>query len=180
MTVSFQPTTSWSPALIGLGSNLGDGRAQLAAAWARLAAAEGIRPGAISRPYATAPVGVETSRPFTNAVGMVHTVLEPETLLGVLLAIETAMGRDRRQGPDRPVDLDLLTHGERRITSPSLILPHPRLCERAFVLVPLVELVPDGRHPVLSHTWAELLAALGPGGSHGVEPRSWRPGEIKL
>ena len=147
-------------AFIGLGSNLGDGRANLRAAWQRLAATPGITALRLSRPYATAPVEMESPHWFTNAAGALETRLDPGEVLAVLLAIEQALGRDRSQGRDRTVDLDLLLYDDQVLTTPELTLPHPEMSRRLFVLAPLEELAPDHRHPVSGQTIRQLRRQL--------------------
>lgn len=148
-------------AWIGIGSNLDDPRAQVCRALAGLAALPECEPGPASSLYRTAPVG-ETGQPdFCNAVAAVDTRLEPLALLRELQALERAQGRvrDRRWGP-RTLDLDLLLYGDEIIKRPGLTVPHPRMHERAFVLVPLAEAAPElevpGHGPV-----AGLAAAAG-------------------
>ncbi len=130
-------------AYIGLGANLGDTRRTLEQALAELAALPDSRLVAISGAYRSAPV--DAGGPdFLNAVAALETSLTPEVLLDALLGIELAHGRERpyRHAP-RTLDLDLLLHGRQQIASPRLSVPHPRLHQRAFVLVPLLELAPD-------------------------------------
>jgi 2-amino-4-hydroxy-6-hydroxymethyldihydropteridine diphosphokinase len=131
-------------AFIGLGSNLNDPDGQVRAALAALAHVESTRVCAVSSLYRSAPVGIEDQPEFVNAVAHVMTLLEPRPLLQHLLALESAQGRVRtvRNGP-RTLDLDLLLFGSRCIDEPGLVIPHPRMHERAFVLIPLVEIAPD-------------------------------------
>jgi 2-amino-4-hydroxy-6-hydroxymethyldihydropteridine diphosphokinase len=134
-------------ALIGLGSNLGDRQATLVAAMKALRARAGIFEIVTSSIYETAPVGVLDQPKFLNAVVAIRTSFTPEALLRVLQEIEHLFGRERRErwGP-RTLDLDLLDYeGEQRTTN-DLMLPHPRMFERAFVMVPLQELLTDGRY----------------------------------
>ena len=99
--------------------------------------------------------------PFTNAVASLRTSLQPLALLELLHAIETACGRVRsRPNAPRTLDLDLLAHGGTVLTGAGLILPHPRLAERRFVLQPLAEVAPDWRHPITGLTPGEMLALL--------------------
>jgi len=132
---------------VGLGANLGDARATLAAAVAALAALPGTRLVASSSLYRTAPV--DAGGPdYVNAAVELVTTLEPHALLQALQGIEQAHGRQRpyRHAP-RTLDLDLLAYGERAIDSPGLCVPHPRAHQRAFVLQPLAELAPGWRLP---------------------------------
>ncbi len=147
-------------AYVGLGSNLGDRRAMLDGAVAELGNTPGVRVLRASSSHETDPVGPPQPR-YLNAVAEVETSLAPRALLDRLLAVETRFGRVRgeRWGP-RTIDLDLLLHGGLVIDEPGLSVPHPRMTERAFVLAPLCELVPEGRHPVLGRTFRQLLADL--------------------
>lgn len=133
-------------AYVALGANLGDREASLRGALSKLAAEPGIGLHAISPVYETAPVGFTDQPSFLNMVARVGTEWPPLELLGRLLKIEREMGRvrDIRWGP-RNIDLDLLLVGETRMDTPELTLPHPRMGERAFVLVPLRDVWPEGR-----------------------------------
>lgn len=134
-------------AAIGLGANLGDPRANLADARARIAALPQTRLVACSSTYRSAPV--EADGPdFWNAVALVDTALPPRALLQALQAIEQAHHRRRpyRNAP-RTLDLDLLLYGDERIDEPDLVVPHPRMHLRAFVLHPLAELRPGTTIP---------------------------------
>jgi 2-amino-4-hydroxy-6-hydroxymethyldihydropteridine diphosphokinase len=148
-------------AYIGLGANLGDPRGQLEAAVTALAAVHGVRLVAVSSVYESDPVGPVSDQPvFLNAVARVMTTLPPTALLAALHGIEDELGRERtiRFGP-RTADLDLLLYDDLSSRDPALLLPHPRLAERRFVLEPLAELapalvLPDGR------SVRELLASV--------------------
>ncbi len=151
-------------ALVALGSNLGDRAGYLLSGLAALSRA-GVRVLRLSRVYETEPVGPPGQGPYLNQVAAVETELEPTGLLALLLAVERAHGRVRteRYGP-RTLDLDLLDYEGRILDLPGLTLPHPRLHERAFVLVPLLEVAPGWRHPRFGKSARELLLALDAGG----------------
>lgn len=133
-------------AFIGLGSNLGDSKGTLQESWQALGEVEGITLDGLSSPYMTAPVGMTSNHWFTNAVGRLQVTLTPMELLKKLLVIEASFGRSRKDRSfgyqDRSLDLDLLYYDDVTMDQPELILPHPRVGERLFVLVPLVELEP--------------------------------------
>lgn len=150
-------------AFIGLGSNLGDGIQILKDSWARIGETEGIVLSALSHPYLTAPVGMESSNMFTNAVGMVQTSVPVRQLLSDLLFIESEFGRKRMPGAgyrDRSLDLDILCFGDVVLDTPELVLPHPRLAERLFVLAPFAEIAPKYRVPSDGPTILEINARL--------------------
>ncbi|MBJ6978192.1 2-amino-4-hydroxy-6-hydroxymethyldihydropteridine diphosphokinase [Luteimonas sp. MC1895] len=154
-------------ACIGLGGNIGDVAAALRTALAALDALPGTRLLAASRFYRTAAWGVEAQPDFINAAALVDTALAPRDLLDALLGIERAHGRERagdgsRWGP-RTLDLDLLLYGDAVIDAPGLVVPHPQLHRRAFVLVPLAEVASDLEVPGLGRVSA-LLEGIDTGG----------------
>jgi 2-amino-4-hydroxy-6-hydroxymethyldihydropteridine diphosphokinase len=132
-------------AFIGLGSNLGDRVANVESAFAAIAALPGTTLAARSSLYLTEPVAA-AGDDYVNAVARVRTTLAPLALLHALQAIEVDAGRVRRYpNAPRTLDLDLLLYGDVELAGAELVLPHPRLHERAFVLEPLLELAPDLR-----------------------------------
>lgn len=134
-------------AYIGIGANLGDASANVDDALARLGALGGARLLAASGKYRTAPID-SSGDDYINAVACIDTELDAPALLAALHGIELAHGRERpyRNAP-RTLDLDILLYGDQRIDLPSLHVPHPRMLERAFVLVPLLEIAPDAVVP---------------------------------
>jgi 2-amino-4-hydroxy-6-hydroxymethyldihydropteridine diphosphokinase len=129
--------------LLGLGANLGNPRATIESALVELEAA-GVSLKARSAPYRTAPWGVTDQPDFINLCVLGFTRLTPEGLLDVIHRVETRLGRERRErwGP-RNIDIDILLYGDATLDVPGLTIPHPRLTERAFVLVPLAEIAPE-------------------------------------
>jgi 2-amino-4-hydroxy-6-hydroxymethyldihydropteridine diphosphokinase len=154
--------------LIGIGSNLAAPRCASPQETATAALCELPAIGAAvrlrSRWYLSAPVPPSEQPWYINAVAAVATRLPPVALLDALLALEARFGR-RRGAPNaaRTLDLDLLDYDGRECASARLMLPHPRLHERRFVLLPLAEIAPEWRHPRLGATAGELLARLPPG-----------------
>lgn len=160
-------------ALLGLGSNLGDREGYLRRSLERLASEDGIEVVRVSRFIETEPVGGPPQGPFLNAAAELRTTLEPRALLETLQRVEAELGRVRR-GRDEPrtIDLDLLLYDDRIVLEPDLVIPHPRMLERTFVLDVLVEIAPGRRHPATGRTvlehWSELRRL-------GGAPRSHRP-----
>jgi 2-amino-4-hydroxy-6-hydroxymethyldihydropteridine diphosphokinase len=149
-------------AYIGVGSNLEDPRAQVARALDELGQLPRSRLVARSSLYRSAPLGYEAQPEFINAVARLDTELGAAELLAGLQAIEAEHGRRRSfANAPRSLDLDLLLFGEQRISQPELTVPHPRLHERAFVLLPLIEIAPGARIPGRGSA-AALAAALAP------------------
>jgi 2-amino-4-hydroxy-6-hydroxymethyldihydropteridine diphosphokinase len=151
-----------SRSFVGLGSNLGDPRAQIQEALEVLAAEEGVEVIAVSSLRETDPVGYEDQPRFLNGAAELETALSARELLERLLAIERRLGRVRGAGPrfgPRTIDLDLLLHGREVVAEPGLELPHPRLHERRFALEPLAELDPTLEIPGRGQVSA-LLAGL--------------------
>ncbi|MDP8255767.1 MAG: 2-amino-4-hydroxy-6-hydroxymethyldihydropteridine diphosphokinase [Candidatus Alcyoniella australis] len=147
-------------AAIGLGSNLGQRRAHLVYACERLDA-DGLRLIAASEFIETQPEGNADQPLFQNAAAIVETALDPLELLERLLAIERERGRQRgAANAPRTLDLDLLLYDELTLDDPRLIVPHPRMHLRRFVLEPLCSIAAHWRHPLLQKTVAQLLQTL--------------------
>lgn len=152
-------------AFLGLGSNVGDRLETLTSCLFVLDDADGIAVEDVSAVYETAAWGVEDQDPFLNAVVRVRTTLDPRELLADCHRTEAAFGRDReteqRWGP-RTLDIDLLLYGDEVIDEPDLTVPHPRLTERAFVVVPLMEVFPGGTLPPDGPRLTRVLNDLAP------------------
>ena len=147
-------------AYIGLGANLGNCRENLLQAWSKLGKVNGIKLLALSSPYRSAPVGMESENWFINAVGSLETSLEPFELLREMFVVEKSLGRKRVLDgipEDRSLDLDLLYWGDRISDDPWVTLPHPEIANRLFVLQPLAEIGPELYHPLTRKTSVEML-----------------------
>ena len=155
-------------AYLGLGSNVGDRLATLQRAAELLDAEEAVTVVASSRVWETEPVGGPPQPDFLNVVLRVETSLRPRELLDAAHRVEQALGRvrDVRWGP-RTIDVDIVLFGDEQVDEPDLTIPHPRLLERAFVVLPLLELAPD---PVLPDGTRVLDARLGDAGARPVAP----------
>lgn len=131
-------------AYIALGSNMGNGKENIETAICAMESVPGITVKAVSEMYETKPWGYEEQNNFTNACARLDSELSPEALLGVCLGIEAGMGRVRkfRNGP-RIIDIDLIIYGDEKRETKELILPHPRMYERDFVLVPLIDVADE-------------------------------------
>ena len=177
-------------AYIGMGGNLaasaGPPEATLAAAALRLASLGRLL--CRSSLYSTAPVGFAAQPRFINAVVALETTLTPRELITALLAIEQEFGRDRTTGianGPRTLDLDILLFGELQISEPDLTIPHPRLAQRAFALVPLAEIAPDAVDPASGRSmsqWLQTLRQSGEGDTDAVLPIQsdrWRAGACR-
>lgn len=149
-------------AYIALGSNLDDPRHQLLEAIRRMRIA-GLQVYSIAPFVETHPVGFASEHLFLNSVVAVHTVATPEELLAQLQEIEREMGRRHKSHggiySDRVIDLDILIYDQRVVTTAELTIPHPRMCERAFVLQPLSYIAPELTIPTTGTTVAQLLGA---------------------
>jgi 2-amino-4-hydroxy-6-hydroxymethyldihydropteridine diphosphokinase len=151
-------------AYVGIGSNLGNRQQYVETARREMARLPGTELVAFSTVIETDPVGPVPQGKFLNAAAGLETTLSPRALLEALAAIEAGTGRQPRQhrppwGP-RTLDLDILLYDERVISDDRLVIPHPLMHERRFVLQPLAEIAPEAVHPVLEMTVAELLKDL--------------------
>lgn len=158
-------------AYLGLGANLSDPEEQLQEALERLNLACEVEVTRVSTFYRNPPLGPENQPWYINAVARVRTRLGPEELLRLLQQIEADMGRVRgeRWGP-RIIDLDLLLYNGEVIFTPNLVVPHPEMHRRGFVLAPLAEIAPRAWHPVLGESVEDLLAKLDAADLTTLEP----------
>ena len=148
-------------AYIGFGSNIGDRLKHIQNAIHALSKTEGITLQEISSIYKTDPIGYEAQAEFLNGVAAIQTSLSPLSLLQTLKDIETVIGRQHRLrwGP-REIDLDILIYGNLCVQTEKLVIPHPEMHLRRFVLVPLAEIAPNFVHPVLQETIQTLCNRL--------------------
>lgn len=160
-------------AIVAFGSNVGDGRATIARAVALLCDGERVTLTSSSSDYRTPPWGDPDQPPFVNRCITVSTALSPRELLDRGHAIEAQLGRDRsverRWGP-RTIDIDVISYDDLKLDEPGLTLPHPRMFERAFVLVPIVEILPN--RVIAGRRIKDALAALD---QTGIERLPRRP-----
>jgi len=148
---------------LALGSNLGDRLANLKRTVAALSPQMEVK--AKSHVYETPPWGFADQPKYLNQVIKVNTYLEPEPLLSHIKRLEIALGRKAtfRNGP-RLIDMDILFYDDLILETPSLVIPHPRLHERGFVLLPLMDIAPDLMHPIKERSVREMLASCDVGG----------------
>lgn len=148
--------------VIGLGANLGDARGTVLRAFEEIEAMPNVVALTRSRLYRTTPVGGPPQGDYVNAAIAIRTTLSPRELLVQLLTIEGRHGRTRSGVRDEPrtLDLDILWIEGERVNEPDLVVPHPRLWDRAFALVPLVEVAPQAKEPGTGRLYADRIAAI--------------------
>ena len=153
--MSFEPVMAY----LGLGSNMGKRQDNLDKALDLLS--QRLQVSQVSSMYDTEPVGNINQPRFLNLVCQVYTRLAPMELLALAKGIELKLGRaPGKHNAPRPIDIDILFYGDQVIETPELVIPHPRLAERAFVLIPLAEIAPDLVHPVSGKAIRELLQGI--------------------
>ena len=143
---------------LGIGTNMGNRENNLDRCLDLLS--QRMKMGKVSSVYDTEPQDNTDQPRFLNIVCQVFTRLAPEGLLALVKGIESKMGRTSRSGEPRPIDIDILLYGDQKVKTPDLVIPHPRMTRRAFVLVPLAEIVPDLVYPGNGKTIDEMAKAL--------------------
>ena len=169
------------PFFLSLGANVGDPVAQLTAAVAALRATPGLRVRKVSSLYRSEPVGRRGQPPFLNAVVAGVSTWAPAKLLTIVKQIERRLGR--RPGPrwgPRTIDIDILSFGARRVRSRRLVIPHPRLTRRRFVLIPLLEVAPAFHHPVSGGSAQGFLRRLTLRGQRVTMVGRWKKSRFQL
>jgi 2-amino-4-hydroxy-6-hydroxymethyldihydropteridine diphosphokinase len=161
-------------AFVGLGSNLGERERNIRRAVDEIAALPFTKLITVSSLYDSEPIGDVEQPNFINAIALIETELQPRRLLWNLMLIEKRMGRVRtvRWGP-RPIDLDVILYGKSVIEEDGLVIPHPEMEKRAFVLIPLLEIEPDLVHPRTKEPIRKLLKKLKPHCSVKRKGRFW-------
>ena len=159
-------------AVLGFGGNIGEPRKLIAAAIKRLSGNPRIKIEKVSALYLTPPWGKTDQPPFFNAAALIETSLQPRALLNAILDVERELGRERleRWGP-RTIDIDILLYGSIDIDEPFLHIPHPRLTERAFALMPLIDVMPDA--VVDGRTAKDWLTRADSTGMHRIAEPGW-------
>ena len=159
-------------AVLGLGGNVGDTRKEMVSALGLLERNPGISLVAVSPLYLTPPWGKTDQPPFLNAAARIETTLSPRSLLNAILDVERNLGRERseRWGP-RTIDIDILVFGNADVDEPWLHIPHPRLKDRAFALVPLIDVMPDAI--VEGQNATEWLSLIGSAGITKIADAGW-------
>lgn len=161
-------------ALLSLGANIGQREVALARALSMIGALPGIALLRVSSLYATDPVGYLEQPEFLNCAAAVETSLPPEALLDALRGVERELGRkERERWREREIDIDIILFDDEVIATDRLIIPHPEMERRAFVLLPLAEIAPDAMHPMLHRTVRQLLERCADGGIRRAEIAGW-------
>jgi 2-amino-4-hydroxy-6-hydroxymethyldihydropteridine diphosphokinase len=145
-------------AYLSLGSNLGNREDNLDMALKLLG--QRMRLGKVSSIYDTEPLGNTDQPRFLNLACEVFTRLTPEGLLALAKGVEGKMGRRGKSGEPRTIDIDILLYGDKTVDQPDLVIPHPSMAQRSFVLVPLAEIAPDIAHPIVKKTIKEMRDAI--------------------